>query len=136
MNIREIEDKIIEKLKEGIPELLVRGFPEKPSEFILLHPLGALLIHYQGANYSTTQSLGFVNQVKTAEFSITVVTRNLRSNDGAYELLDKVRILLTGYQINGCSEFTPVKENFISENSGIWQYAINFSLSVPCIQIY
>lgn len=48
MNIRDIEDKIIEKLKEEIPELLVRGFPDKPSEFLLLHPIGAILIHYQG----------------------------------------------------------------------------------------
>lgn len=136
MNIRDIEDEIIEKLKEKIPELLVRGFPDKPSEFILLHPIGAILIHYQGGNYSTTQSLGFINQVKTAEFSITIVTRNLRSNAGAYELLDKVRSILTGFEIDGCSELTPTKENFISENKGIWQYAINFSLTVPCIQIY
>ena len=136
MNIRDIEDEIIEKLKEKIPELLVRGFPDKPSEFMLLHPIGAILIHYQGGNYSTTQSLGFINQIKTAEFSITIVTRNLRSNAGAYELLDKVRSILTGFEIDGCSELTPTKENFISENKGIWQYAINFSLTVPCIQIY
>ena len=136
MNIRDIEDKIIEKLKEKIPELLVRGFPDKPSEFILLHPIGAILIHYQGGNYSTTQSLGFINQVKTAEFSITIVTRNLRSNAGAYELLDKVRSILSGFEIDGCSELTPTKENFISENKGVWQYAINFSLTIPCIQIY
>ena len=71
MNIKDIEDKIIERLKEEIPEVLIRPFPDKPSEFILLHPLGAILIHYQCANYSTTQSLGFVNQIKTAEFSIT-----------------------------------------------------------------
>jgi hypothetical protein len=136
MNIKDIEDKIIARLKEEIPEVLIRPFPDKPSEFILLHPLGAILIHYQGANYSTTQSLGFVNQIKTAEFSITIVTRNLRSNEGAYELLDTVRLALTGYEIEGCSELTPIKENFISETKGIWQYAINFSLSVPCIQIY
>lgn len=136
MNIKDIEDKIIERLKEEIPEVLIRPFPDKPSEFILLHPLGAILIHYQGANYSTTQSLGFVNQIKTAEFSITIVTRNLRSNEGAYELLDTVRLALTGYEIEGCSELTPIKENFISETKGIWQYAINFSLSVPSIQIY
>lgn len=136
MNIRDIEDKIIEKLKEEIPELLVRGFPDKPAEFLLLHPIGAILIHYQGGNYSKSQSLGYVNQTKTAEFSITIVTRNLRSNAGAYELLDSVRAILTGYRIDGCSQLTPVKENFISENKGIWQYAINFSLTLPCIQIY
>lgn len=136
MNIKDIEDQILTKLQAELPEILIRSFPEKPSEFILLHPLGAILIHYQGANYSSTKSLGFVNQVKTAEFSITIVTRNLRSNSGAYELLDSVRAILTGFQIKDCSELVPIKESFISETAGIWQYSINFSLTVPNIQLY
>ena len=36
MSIREIEDSIINYLKEKFPQFLVQGFPEKPQEFILL----------------------------------------------------------------------------------------------------
>ena len=134
MNIRNIENAIIERLQTSFPEILVDGFPDKPSEFILLHPIGALLVHYQGSNYTTTQALGFVTQVNQKEFSITIVTRNLRNNNGAYEYLDKVKAELSGFQIDECTSLIPIKDFFISENKGIWQYGINFTLKTQNIQ--
>ena len=71
MNIRNIENSIISKLKQDFPEVLVEGFPDKPSEFILLHPIGALLVHYQGGNYSETNAIAFVTQNSKKEFAIT-----------------------------------------------------------------
>lgn len=136
MNIREIENSIIEKLKNEFPEVKVEGFPDKPSEFILLHPIGALLVHYQGSNYTSSQALSFITQENKKEFSITIITRNLRSNNGAYEYLDRVKSVLTGFKIDECSQLMPIKDNFISENSGIWQYAINFTLTTQNIQTF
>ena len=134
MNIRNVENAIIERLQTSFPEILVDGFPDKPSEFILLHPIGALLVHYQGSNYTTTQALGYVTQVNQKEFSITIVTRNLRNNNGAYEYLDKVKAELSGFQIDECTSLIPTKDFFISENKGIWQYGINFTLKTQNIQ--
>jgi len=136
MNIKDIENSIIEKLKANFPEILVLGFPDKPSEFILLHQIGALLVHYQGGNYSNTQALNFITQEAQKEFSITIVTRNLRSNNGAYDYLDKVKASLSGFKIDECSLLYPTKDFFISENAGIWQYGINFSLKTQNIQVY
>lgn len=134
MNIREIENSIIERLKTEFPEVLVQGFPDKPSEFILLHSIGALLVHYQGSNYTNSEALGCIVQDNKKEFSITIVTRNLRANKGAYEYLDKVKAVLTGFQIDECSTLMPTKDFFISENSGIWQYGVNFTLTTTNIQ--
>lgn len=134
MNIRAIENSIIMKLKTSFPEVLVQGFPDKPSEFILLHPVGALLVHYQGGNYTNSNALSFVSQSNKKEFSITVVTRNLRENEGAYEYIDKVKETLTGFKPYECSELIPTKDFFISENSGIWQYGINFTTTALNIQ--
>ncbi len=134
MNTRDIENSIIEQLKISFPEVLVQGFPDKPSEFILLHPVGALLVHYQGSNYTNSSALGFISQDNKKEFAITVVTRNLRFNDGAYEYIDNVKSVLTGFQPDGCSMLMPVKDYFISENGGIWQYGINFSLNTTNVQ--
>lgn len=136
VNIRNIENAIIEKLKNEFPEVKVEGFPDKPSEFILLHPIGALLVHYQGSNYTSSQALSFITQENKKEFSITIITRNLRSNNGAYEYLDRVKSVLTGFKIDECSQLMPTKDNFISENSGIWQYAINFTLTTQNIQTF
>ena len=134
MNIRNVENAIIERLKTSFPEILVEGFPDKPSEFILLHQIGALLVHYQGSNYTSTQALGFVTQVNQKEFSVTIVTRNLRNNNGAYEYLDNVKAVLSGFQIDECTSLIPTKDYFISENKGIWQYGINFILKTQNIQ--
>ncbi len=134
MSIRDIENSIIEKLKLEFPEVLVQGFPDKPSEFILLHSIGALLVHYQGSNYTNSNALGFISQENKKEFSITIVTRNLRENRGAYEYLDKVKSILTGFEPDSCSKLMPTKDFFISENKGIWQYGINFSLTTTNIQ--
>ncbi|MBO6181512.1 hypothetical protein J6O86_07490 [bacterium] len=134
MNIREIENSIIELLKTSFPEVLVQGFPDKPSEFILLHSIGALLVHYQGSNYTNTEALGFVTQENKKEFSVTIVTRNLRSNYGAYEYIDKVKAALSGFPIDECTSILPTKDFFISENKGIWQYGINFTLKTQNIQ--
>ena len=70
------------------------------------------------------------------EFSITIVTRNLRANQGAYEYLDKVKAALTGFRVDECTKLMPTKDFFISENGGIWQYGINFSLTTTNIQNY
>lgn len=134
MNIREIENSIIEKLQQNFSNFQVAGFPEKPSEYILLHPIGAILVHYRGSNYSGSKSIDIINQDKKMEFGVTVVTRNLRANEGAYETLDKIKTVLCGYKIIGCSKLTPTKENFISEANGIWQYELLFTLTTPSIE--
>lgn len=134
MTVNHIEASIIEKLKEKITELEVIGFPEKPSEYKLLHYKGAILVHYQGGNYSESKSLGYIFQDKKLEFSITVVMRHLRNHDGAYEYLDKVREILTGFIPENCTKMYPVKEEFISENNGIWQYLINFVTTTPTLE--
>lgn len=134
MRINEIENSIIEHLKANLAELHIEGFPEKPDQFNLLHSKGAVLVHYQGASYSPTNSTSSIVQEKKLEFSATVVMRHLRSNDGAYEVLDRVRELLTGFKINGCTKISMLKESFLSENAGIWQYAINFTLTAQNIE--
>ena len=83
MNIRNIENTLVDKLKKNFPKFMVQGFPEKPQEFTLLHPIGAILVHYQGANYTNSNEIFLISQEKRLEFAITIVTRNLRSNEGA-----------------------------------------------------
>lgn len=133
--IKQIENQIIDRLKANIQELHIEGFPEKPAEFKLIHPKGAILIHYQGSSYSEPKSLGCVYQQRKLEFSITVVMRNLRTHEGAYDYTDKVREILTGFKPENCEKMYPVKEDFMSEDNGIWQYGINFATTATAIEV-
>ncbi len=134
MNIETIENKIIEKLKSKLTDLLIESFPEKPQEFIFTHPKGAILIHYQGGSYGSSQSVDVIFQQKKMEFALTIVTRNLKTNSGAYALLEEIKSILTGFKIDGCSKMYPTKEGFLVENNGIWQYTIKFELTTPSIE--
>lgn len=136
MNIEEIENQIVAKLKSEIPDLYIESFPEKPDEFVFTHPIGAVLVHYQGGNYGNTESLGYVVHTKKLEFAFTIITRNLRKNAGAYATLEKVVSLLTGFKIDGCEKMYPIKEGFLSENNGIWQYNISFALTTQNIEFF
>ena len=97
-------------------------------------PESKYIVHYQGSNYSQSNAISFISQENKKEFSITVVTRDLRGNEGAYEFIDKVKSVLTGFEPDSCSKLMPSKDFFISENGGIWQYGINFSLTTTNIQ--
>ena len=135
MNIETIENKIVEKLKSKLTDLHIDSFPEKPQEFTFTHPKGAILVHYQGGNYRNIQAVDVIVQQKKMEFALTIITRNLRTkNSGAYSLLEDVKSILTGFKVDGCSKMYPIKENFLVENNGIWQYAINFELTTPSIE--
>ena len=134
MTINQIENSIIEKLKENITEFHIEGFPDKPSEFSFIHPKGAILVHYQGGNYSDSKSLDTIFQLKKLEFSITLIVRHLRTHEGAYDCLDKTRSILTGFKPPNCTKMLAIKEEFISENNGIWQYSINFVTTTPVLE--
>lgn len=134
MHIDFIEQKIVERLKQNIENILIQSYPEKPQEFVFTHPVGAVLIHYQGGTYKPTTSFSSLLQTKRLDFSLTIITRNLKNNNGAYELLDRVRKLLTGFEVEGCTKLTPTKEGFLAETNGIWQYTINFETTTQCVE--
>ena len=134
MNIEEIENQIVERLKSKITDLYIASFPDKPQEYTFTHPKGAILVHYQGGSYGNSQSVDVIFQQKKMEFALTLITRYLKTNDGSYSLLEKVKQVLTGFKIDGCTKMFPTKEGFLTENNGIWQYTINFELTTPSIE--
>ena len=135
MTIAGIEQAIITRLRAKIQGLLIEGFPEKPSEYKLMHPKGALLVSYAGSTFSEPKSTDIVYQERKVEFDITIAMRHLRKPEGAYSHLDAVRIALTGHRIAGCSKMYPTKEGFLSEDNGVWQYVMTFAMTMPAIEI-
>lgn len=48
MNVLPVLDAVLTRLREKLPQLQVEYFPEKPAEYRLNHPVGALLVSYAG----------------------------------------------------------------------------------------
>jgi len=127
--IQEIENKIIEKLKEEITDMAVEGFPDVPGNYMLKHAVGAILVRYAGPKYEKPQTYTRIVQEGNLQYAITVVMRNLHRKkkiSGIYDKLDEVREILTGFSPEGRFKLFPVSEDFIDEENGIWQYEIVF----------
>lgn len=127
------ENSIIQKLKADISGFSIESFPAKVNEYLtgFIHPKGAILINYAGSRYTNPDNISSIAQVRTLEFDIYLVLRNIKNNQGVYPALESVRESLTGYEPDGCMRMVPVSDNFVLEEKGIWVYIIKFSAIAP-----
>lgn len=133
MTLLDIEDALLAKIKEEVPWYEVKSYPDNPSKYVLTHPRGAVLVRFAGGKYGQTEDIGAMVQPRRTDWELTVVARHLRDHGGLYAVLDILRIGLTGYQVPGCRKASLLKEEFVSEANGIWQYAI--WLAVPTVNV-
>ena len=134
--LKEMQADLLERVKSGITTMSVEPFPDKPADYKLLHPVGAVLVRYNGGSYSQPGGMGFVRQDRRLDWELVVVTRSLNKGDGAaYPILDALRVLLTGYRLPDCDKLFPFKEEFLDEDNGIWQHTILFGCMSVNIEI-
>lgn len=131
--IKEAEKSIIEKLEADISGVSIESFPAKVQEYLksFIHPTGAVLINYAGSKYTNPDNLNSNAQIRTVEFDIYVVLKNIKNNQGVYITLESVKESLTGYEPEGCMRMIPVSDDFVQEENGIWVYVIKFSAIAP-----
>ncbi|WP_440217248.1 Gp37 family protein [Chromobacterium piscinae] len=123
----EIIDALVARLQARLPGLLVEYFPERPAEYRLNHPAGALLVSYLGSQFAAPVDAGIVAQPRTLKLSVTVVLRQLNGRTGAVAVLDDVRRALVGYRLPDCRALQAAGERFLGQNSNLWQYATDFT---------
>ena len=75
MNVLPVIDAVVARLKEKLPTLAVEYFPEKPAEYRLNHPKGALLVSYAGSRFDKPNDTSAVIQAQTVQLCVTVVFR-------------------------------------------------------------
>ena len=75
-------DAVLARLREKLPQLQVEYFPEKPAEYRLNHPVGALLLSYAGSRFDRPDDTGAVIQSQTIQLCVTVVFRQLNGKKG------------------------------------------------------
>jgi len=125
--IRELEESTRKRLTERIIGIPIESFPNNPTEYRLLHPSAAVLVRYAGSNFTPSLSPNIIIQDRTIDFDITIIARSLTDNRGVYELIESIRVALTGFIPDGCTKMYPKKDEFVNENEGIWQYSMIFS---------
>ena len=132
--IGQAEAALVEALAEVMPELEVIPFPEAPAEYEFIHPVGAVLVQYDGGSISPPDTLDLVRQRRELNFTVVSVTRNLRGPCGCYEVLARIRDALLGLSVCGCDPAYQTSEQFMDETDGIWTYAQGFALRTMQVQ--
>ena len=128
MNVLPVIDAVVSRLKEKLPGLQVEYFPEKPADYRLNHPKGALLVSYTRSRFDAPDDTCAVIQPQTIQLCVTVVYRQLNGKQGAIAVMDALRRVLGGYTPPGCRRrIWLAQESFLGEVKGLWQYALDFA---------
>ncbi|MDO5940638.1 Gp37 family protein [Burkholderia cepacia] len=123
----QIIDALVQRLKVKLPQLAVEYFPDKPAEYRLNHPKGALLVSYLGSKFDPTVDVTYIAQPRTVKLSVTVILRQLHGRGGAVDVVDDVRRALIGWRPPDCRKVWAVSDKFLGETAGLWQYAVDLA---------
>lgn len=123
----QIIDAAVARLKAKLPQLAVEYFPDRPSEYRLNHPKGALLVSYPGSQFDGTVDINYVAQPRVVRVSVAVLLRQLNGKGGAVDVVDDVRRALVGWRPPDCRKVQAKAETFLGETAGIWQYTVELT---------
>lgn len=130
----QIIDAVVDRLKVKLPQLAVEYFPDRPAEYRLNHPRGALLVSYLGSQFDTTVDVTYIAQPRTVKLSVTVILRQLNGKGGAVDVVDAVRQALVGFRPPDCRKVWAVSEKFLGETAGLWQYAVDLASQAMLVE--
>jgi gp37 protein len=119
-----IIDALRDHLQQAIPWVQVDEFPERPADYQFIHPVGAVLVAYQGSQFTAIEGLGHIAQQRNITLQLTVIGASLHGDSGALAILDEVRLAIVGFAPPNCLPCHLIREQFLSENAGAWQYAL------------
>lgn len=109
----------------------VEAFPERPKEYTFTHPIGVVLVAYEKTNFGNPLATDYISQDLTHSFGMVILARNLRSHQGAYNVIDLLRKNLTGFIPVGGDKSWVDDIQFLGQSESLWQYGM--SLSVPAV---
>ena len=109
--------------------LKVEPFPEAPDNYIPTHPTGTVLVVYKGSAYGPAQATDLVIQDREMDFELTILIRNLRKHQGAYGVIEALRLGLAGWMAPGANRGARlVRDEFRGHEAGIWHWALGLRI--------
>ncbi len=129
-----LETALVNRLAAALPMVEVVAYPGPAEQYALTHPCGAVLVGYSQSTYSAPEPTDLLAQTRTMSFEITVLARDLRSDNGAYRFLETVRTALAGWMPENAHKVVPVQDRFVGANDGVWRYALTVSLTTITLE--
>lgn len=130
--IKEVEDALVEKVKELIEPLgiKVEPFPDNPDNYVVTHPKGAVLVINKGGSYKAPETTSKHVQKRVLAFDLIVMVKNLRQHQGAYEVIDALANGIAGWKSpHSIYGARLEREAFIDRSASVWTW--NLTIAVP-----
>jgi len=127
LTLTEIENRIFEKLVTDITDVSVVKYPDDYLNYQLTHPKGAVLLKYDGEQDNAPNVAA---QFALQTFTITVISKSLRVNTGAYDIIDQVRMSLTNDLYINNQRLYVLNVMPLGAVEGKWYYEMTFLLPV------
>lgn len=128
-----IENAILERLKssEMFEGMDIEQFPANFEDYNFTSSMGCILVKYNQEDFSEPETLSATVQTDTYSFCIYLGLRSLTLLNEAHPVIQEIKDLLTGYEINGKKLYpTNIKHiGKINYDDHFW--ALTFKLKLP-----
>ncbi len=125
---------VVDRVAVQMPDIEARLFPDRPESYRFMHPTGAVLVGYQGSQFVKPHDVQAIVQQRSLTLHLTVFGRGVHNDAGALDLLDRLRLALTGHKPVHCNPIHLVSEAFLSEAGGVWQYELRLATETQQVQ--
>lgn len=145
--IENIETKILEtleadskKAKSPLEKIKIERCPEDAASRMMNAATGSVWIHFAGVKPSDPNGIYSAVQEDVLYFDIDIIMRNLRTGNtaivtdraGAYDVIDRVRAVLTGFKPALKAKPMWMTNCELTEaGRGFWYYTARFAVRVP-----
>ncbi len=128
--IKQHIEEIKQVLKEALPKYEVLDYPENPESFQSLHPIGSILIRYDGSSYSSNETKNKLSQNMTSKYELSIITKSLNSSTGSYVALETIKQAIFGYQPSIGTPFKISQDGFGIKEGECWFYFLNIETEI------
>ncbi len=112
------------RIRSKMPDIETRLFPDNPAGYRFIHPKGAVLVGYQGSSFAAPHDTEAVVQQRKLTLHLTLFGRGVHNDAGTLDMLDRLRLAVTGYRPADCNKIHLLEESFADESDGVWQYRL------------
>jgi len=134
--IAEIENALLERVREIIAPLglVADALPDAPDGYAMTHQKGAVLVCNRGSRYDAPETTGRPIQRRTLTYDLTLLVRNLRHHEGAYEAIDALATGLAGWKTDwSITGARLVEDGFQRRRAGVWEWDVTVEIPVYLI---
>lgn len=127
----------VARLAARVTRVAAEAFGPPYREYLLSHPVGALLVIYSRAEYAAPADAGDVVQARTLVFDVVAVVRDAASGAShgvALEVLEEARRALAGLRVPGFRKTQVRRERFLEHAAGEWKYALTVAAATVAVE--